>query len=56
MRTGGRCEDKDGVKIRTGRWAEIFLGCRRAGSEIFLIVAASISNRYPKLIFGIGCL
>jgi hypothetical protein len=50
---GGRCEDKDG---RVG--GNIF-GLRRAGSEIFLVVAVGISNRYPKfpkLILGIGCL
>jgi hypothetical protein len=47
---GERCEDKDG---QAGR--DIF-GWRCAGSEIFLVVAAGISNRYPKLILGIGCL
>jgi hypothetical protein len=47
---GGRCEDKDG---RAG--GDIF-GWRRAGSEIFLVVAVGIRNRYPKLILGFGCL
>jgi hypothetical protein len=56
MRTGERCEDKDGVKIRTGGRAEIFLGRHCAGSKIVLVVAAVISSRYPKLILGIGCL
>jgi hypothetical protein len=56
MRTGERCEDKDGVKIRTGGRTEIFLGWRCAGSKIVLVVAAVISSRYPKLILGIGCL
>jgi hypothetical protein len=46
----GRCEDKDRRASR-----DIF-DWRRAGSEIFLIVAAGISNRYLKLILGIGCL
>jgi hypothetical protein len=38
IRTGGRCEDKDG---RTG--GDIF-GWRRTGSEIFLVVGTGISN------------
>jgi hypothetical protein len=41
-RTGGRCEDKD------GRADKDIFGWRRAGSEIFLVVMADISNRYPK--------
>jgi hypothetical protein len=44
------------MKMRTGGRAEIFLGRRRTGSEIFLVVAAGISNQYPKLILGISCL
>jgi hypothetical protein len=55
-RTDGRCEDKDGVKIKMSGQMEVFLGWCRAGSEIFLVVAAGISKRYPKLILGIGCL
>jgi hypothetical protein len=47
---GGRCEDKD------GRAAGDIFGWRRAGSEIFLVVAVGIRNRYPKLILGFGCL
>jgi hypothetical protein len=43
-RTDGRCEDKDGVKIKTSGLMEVFLGWCHAGSKIFLVVAADISK------------